>query len=179
MEPKTLANMNGTLVSNGNGKSGPTSDSHSSPKTPSNRRQSSLWMHTPSDQGEDSLDDDDYEWSKFLTLTPVPKTPAPEAVAKYAADIPTTPGADSEYSSPMQEDILMRTCPPKAGKFKDLGDDILGTCPPKKSSTYEDLGVGLLNRNKDEHVRMRLMAAKRKSLQFAPKVGSPLARAWL
>ncbi|KAH8169071.1 hypothetical protein LIA77_11197 [Sarocladium implicatum] len=178
MEPKTLANMNGTLVNSDNDKTVSASDSQSTPKTPSNRRQSSLWMHTPSDQGEDSIDDDDYEWSKFLTLTPVPKTPAPETVARYAADLTSTPGADSEYSSPTEEDILMRTCPPKSGKFKNLGDDLLGTCPPKKSSTYEDIGVGILVRNKDEHVRMRLMAAKRKSLQFAPKIGSPLARTW-
>jgi hypothetical protein len=134
-------------------------------------------MHTPSDQGEDAENDDDYEWSKFLILTPVPKTPAPEAVARYAADIPTSPSEGSMNSSPTQEDLLMRTCPPKSGKFRDVDVDMIGTCLPK-ANTYEDLGVGILGRDKDEHVRMRLMAARRKSLQFAPKVGSPLARTW-
>lgn len=176
MEPKTLANMNGTLVSSTNGKSGSARESQSTPKTPMNRRQSTVWMHTPSDQAEEDADDD-YEWSKFLMLTPVPKTPAPEAVARYAADIPTTPSEASDEFSPAQEDLLMRTCPPKSGKFKDFTSDIMGTCAPK-SSTYEDLGVDIVRRDKDEHVRMRLMAAKRKSLQFAPKIGSPLARTW-
>lgn len=51
------------------------------------------------------------------------------------------------------------------------------TCPPKSTSAYSVLGEGVLKREKDEGVLMRLMAARRKSLQFAPKVGSPLARA--
>ena len=151
MEPKILANMNGTLVDSGSSK-------QSTPKTPVNRRQSTVWMHTPSDNGDED-EDDDCEWSKFLMLTPVPKTPAPEAVAQYAAEIPSTPFTGDYDSSPAQQEMLMRTCPPK-------------------SSTFQDLGVGILGRDKDEHVRMRLMAARRKSLQFAPKVGSPLARAW-
>jgi hypothetical protein len=36
--------------------------------------------------------------------------------------------------------------------------------------------MGWLEEKKDESVMARLMAARRKSLQFAPKVGSPLAR---
>ncbi len=96
-----------------------------------------------------------------MVLTPVPKTPAPEAVARFAAGI--TPeyvdldGADSEAT---REELLQRTCPPKAG------------------SIYQDLGEGILAREKDEGVLQRLMAARRRSLQYAPKVGSPLAKAW-
>lgn len=177
MEPKVLANMNGTIANHGTGEDSSGHDTHSTPKTPINRRQSTVWMHTPSDQAENAKDDDDYDWSRYLMLTPVPKTPAPEAVARYAADIPTTPSDDSSGSSPEFEDLLMRTCPPKSGKFQATDTDMMGTCPPI-SITYEDLGVGILGRGKDEHVRMRLMAARRKSLQFAPKIGSPLARTW-
>ncbi|OAA34082.1 brct domain containing protein [Metarhizium rileyi] len=154
MEPKAIANLNGTIVS-GSGKP----MSSKPPHTPRNRRASTLWMHTPSDQG--SQDDEDLEWSCAL-LTPVPKTPAPEAIAKYAAELPETPYTQdsSSTASPLKEQyILTRTCPPKESKYGKLGE-------------------GILSQEKDERVMMRLMAARRKSLQFAPKIGSPLARTW-
>lgn len=164
MEPKALANNNGTLV-NSSSKGSSSAHEQSTPNTPTNRRQSSLWMHTPSDQGDaEGEDDDDIEWSKFI-LTPVPKTPAPEAIAKYAAELPETPTGQvdvMEDESALEEEdqaLLMRTCPPKANPFRDLG-------------------AGLLKKDKDEQVLMRLMAARRKSLQFAPKVGSPLSKTW-
>jgi hypothetical protein len=164
MEPKALANMNGTLVDS----SGKTEGSHDvqvgGTSTPMNRRQSTLWMHTPPDQvegGNGDAAEDDIEWSQFI-LTPVPKTPAPEAIARYAAAVPETPGNDDSEDmddSPTKQVLLMQTCPPKANAFRDMG-------------------AGILNREKDEQVLMRLMAARRKSLQFAPKIGSPLARTW-
>lgn len=69
-----------------------------------------------------------------------------------------TPGAQTPYF--MQKDKLVQQ-----------------TCPPKRTSdsTSEKDG-GFLPLKKDENVMMRLMAARRKSLQWAPKVGSPLAR---
>ncbi|GJN79341.1 hypothetical protein PLIIFM63780_002854 [Purpureocillium lilacinum] len=154
MEPKALANLNGTIVD------GSSKSSHT-PNTPKNRRDSSLWMHSPSDQ-VDGQNDDDLEWSCVL-LTPVPKTPAPEAVARYAAELPETPQGESddedENPSPTKQALLTRTCPPKA-------------------NPYREMGAGILSRDKDEHVLQRLMAARRKSLQFAPKVGSPLSKTW-
>ncbi len=150
MEPRAIANMNGTIVSTPS----------KVQTTPLNRRQSSLWMHTPSDQGDAGDDEDDIEWSKFI-LTPVPRTPAPDAVAKYAAEI-GTPSFDEDDTlnmSPSKQEMLMRTCPPKA-------------------NTHRRMGEGILSEQKDEQVLMRLMAARRKSLQFAPKIGSPLARTW-
>lgn len=152
MEPKAIANLNGTIVSSSN-------KSSKAPNTPRNRRESTMWMHTPSDQGDQ--DDEDLEWSCAL-LTPIPKTPAPEAVAKYAAELPETPSTGDDAShlaSPTKQSLLTRTCPPKEIKYCELGD-------------------GILSREKDEQVMMRLMAARRKSLQFAPKIGSPLARTW-
>ena len=156
---KASANVNGMLVSSPT-KGGHSCDSHRSPNTPRNRRDSALWMHTPSDQADDDEDDDDIEWSKIL-LTPVPKTPAPGAIARYAAEIPETPTAEIDYETEdcSAQDLLMRTCPPKANQYRELGE-------------------GILARSKDEQVVMRLLAAKRKSLQFAPKVGSPLSKAW-
>lgn len=153
MEPKTITNLNGSIVST-------PSRASKLPTTPKNRRESTLWMHTPSDQGEqDGDNDDDLEWSCAL-LTPVPKTPAPEVIAKYAAELPETPTTDeATYSSPAMQAGLTKTCPPKASKYRELGD-------------------GILAQDKDEQVVMRLMAARRKSLQFAPKIASPLSKAW-
>lgn len=157
MEPKALANMNGTLVSSPT-KGSSSRDGHMMFNTPMSRRDSTLWIRTPSDQGDEQADD--IEWSRFI-LTPAPKTPAPEAIAREAANIPQTPSAEmsDEETSPTKEARLMRTCPPKA-------------------NTYHELGAGILSVEKDEQVLMRLMAARRKSLQFAPKVGSPLAKRW-
>ncbi|KAF9767088.1 hypothetical protein IL306_000420 [Fusarium sp. DS 682] len=158
MEPKALANMNGTLVSS------PTKGgSRTAPSTPINRRESTQWMYTPSDQGDEDEEMEDLEWSEAI-LTPVPKTPAPEAIARYAANLgPDTPSDDGEDDdmgdSPTKDALLMRTCPPKANPFREMG-------------------AGIISETKDDNVLMRLMAARRKSLQFAPKIGSPLARTW-
>ncbi|KAH7493300.1 hypothetical protein FOMA001_g418 [Fusarium oxysporum f. sp. matthiolae] len=158
MEPKALANMNGTLVSS------PTKGgSRTAPSTPINRRESTQWMYTPSDQGDEDEEMEDFEYSEAI-LTPVPKTPAPEAIARYAANlVPDTPSDDGDDDdmgdSPTKDALLMRTCPPKANPFRELG-------------------AGIISETKDDNVLMRLMAARRKSLQFAPKIGSPLARAW-
>ncbi|KAK1598327.1 uncharacterized protein LY79DRAFT_598825 [Colletotrichum navitas] len=147
MEPRALANQNGMLV--------PTPvkagrEARTAPNTPMNRRDSTVWMHTPSDEAEDDEDD----WQGLIS--PVPATPAPEALARYAAE---TPSASTEYDSSPTKALLMQTCPPKPNNYAQMGD-------------------GILNRDKDESVMQRLMAARRKSLQFAPKVGSPLAKAW-
>ncbi|KAM0430556.1 hypothetical protein ACHAPT_005906 [Fusarium lateritium] len=157
MEPTALANMNGTLVSSPS-KGSP----RTAPTTPIRRRESTAWMYTPS-EADDDEEMGDHEWSSAI-LTPVPKTPAPEAIARYAANlVPETPSAgddDEDFDdSPTKTDLLTRTCPPKSNAFRQAG-------------------AGIISESKDDHVLMRLMAARRKSLQFAPKVGSPLARAW-
>lgn len=148
MEPKALANNNGTLVST------PAKQTNTY-----NRRQSGIWVQTPPEQTEGGQQGDDIEWSEFI-LTPAPKTPAPETVSKYASgDFETPPQGDDSTLS--REEMLMRTCPPKSN-----------------SNPYESLGDGVLSPHKDEKVLMRLMAARRKSLQFAPKIASPLSKSW-
>lgn len=172
MEPKALKNMNGEVLID-TPKTAKLASSarecQSVPATPLNtsssrRRDSSLWMRTPPEQLAEHHSPDDWEavWDDGDSfLTPVPKTPAPEQVARYAAAVPldATPTMDAE-SAQQTAEMMTRTC------------------PPKSSSVYHDMGEGLLRREKDEGVLMRLMAARRKSLQFAPKIGSPLARAW-
>ncbi|TFB02728.1 hypothetical protein CCMA1212_005108 [Trichoderma ghanense] len=162
MEPKTVSNKDGSAVSSSSKERRESASSTSSTKTP-NRRQSSIWVHTPSDPGDEEQEEEDIEWSNMI-LTPVPKTPAPETIMKFATETPSNledDEDDEEDGSPTREELLTRTCPPKAQKYLELGGGILSR--PKDS---------------DENVMQRLMAARRKSLQFAPKVGSPLAKMW-
>ncbi|KAK0668258.1 hypothetical protein QBC41DRAFT_347346 [Cercophora samala] len=191
MEPRAMSNMNGTLIpapvkGSTSSSSTPTNSSSArssnqpAPSTPasnrsSSRRASSLWVRTPeeprisvddidSEDDKEHKDDDDDTWG--VVLTPVPKTPAPEAIARYVANI--SPGSDTssmagdddeEDEERKRQEMLTRTCPPKRATFVELGERVL-------------------NKEKDAGVLMRLMAARRKSLQFAPKIGSPLAKSW-
>lgn len=146
MEPKAIANMNGMLVSG----------SASAPNTPLNRRSSCLWVRTPSDKA--GGEEEDGRWEHDF-LTPVPVTPAPEAIARYVEGITDTPSEDE--GSVVSED-------------EDRRKLVLMTCPPKKSEAKEQIFSG----PKDTTFMERLMAARRKSLQFAPKVASPLSKTW-
>ncbi|KAI7779829.1 hypothetical protein LA080_000327 [Diaporthe eres] len=177
MEPKALANHNGTLITDSAARKASGRENQTAPTTPApaNRRDSALWMHSPDfedDVGDDDEEhfekfyDDQEDWFDTAPLTPVPKTPAPEAIHRFAME--ATPGgadmsvseADDEEEELSQEQLIQRTCPPKAQHM------------------YENLGAGILGRNKDENVVRRLMDARRKSLAFAPKVSSPLAKSW-
>lgn len=191
MEPRAIGNLNGMLVPSPVRTSSSSRGCQTAPTTPANnRRASALWIRTPdesradeSEHNSDSSDDDndngDYQNQWSAPLTPVPKTPAPEAIARFVANI----SPDSESPSAIySEDTLTRD----AGEDDDDDDNddgnnrqamLLRTCPPKRT-TFVEPAQGLLNREKDERVLMRLMAARRKSLQFAPKVGSPLAKSW-
>ncbi|KAK4147831.1 uncharacterized protein C8A04DRAFT_8718 [Dichotomopilus funicola] len=207
MEPRAMANQHsGGLVPSPSPGRKSTGGSQTAPTTPTNynkrnRRDSSLWVRSPDksfnmddgsasdDSDADGDDDDDVEnrnnprnnnnqvdYTQWGPLTPVPKTPAPEAIARYVANI--TPGSatpssvgssvddekDNDDRRRREEMMLQRTCP-----------------PPKRTALVESGPVPLalpLNRERDESVMMRLMAARRKSLQFAPKIGSPLSKAW-
>lgn len=166
MEPRALANLNGTLVSSSTpsrksyGNLSPSKEFLSFPDTPvtnkSRRRESVQWVHSPSSSSpnEDNADD------QTLMLSPVPATPAPETISAYGEDGlygDETPGSQTPYFL-HDEQLVQQTAPVR--KFVD----------------GPQMGAGLLAEQKDESVMMRLMAARRKSLQWAPKVGSPLAR---
>ena len=64
--------------------------------------------------------------------------------------------------------------------FLKKGQLVQQTAPVNRYVENEEGGqnswLNNLSEKKDENVMMRLMAARRKSLQWAPKVGSPLAR---
>ncbi|KAG8160085.1 hypothetical protein KVR01_010722 [Diaporthe batatas] len=178
MEPKALANHNGTLITDSAMRKTSARESQGAPTTPApaNRRDSALWMHSPDFEDDEGGEDDGHfqkfyddheDWFDAAPLTPVPKTPAPEAIRRFAtqatpggADMSASEADDEEDEELSQEQLIQRTCPPKAQHM------------------YENLGAGILGRSKDENVVRRLMDARRKSLAFAPKVSSPLAKSW-
>jgi hypothetical protein len=164
MEPKALANLNGTLISS---PAKTSRDSQTAPSTPCNdskgRRETFVWVRTPPElrgcfeNNEEDCDDADSEWGGTF-LSPVPATPAAEEIARYAAEI-TPEDVTTVVNGFGQDDLSMRTCPPKPRELADFR-------PIERPAEGEP------------HLLMKIMAARRKSLQFAPKIGSPLSRAW-
>ncbi|KAI0861057.1 hypothetical protein F4860DRAFT_177605 [Xylaria cubensis] len=160
MEPKAIANMNGTLVTpmkiNSNAR-----DLQMVPNNYMSRRDSTVWMRSPSDHDEDEdapsePSEMDWETTEAPVLTPVPKTPAPEMVARFAMDI--SPGTPTTSSFASTNELLMQTCPPKPAGLINIGESFVS--------------------GNQDPVSMRLMAARRKSMQFAPRVASPLKKQW-
>lgn len=197
MEPRALANMNGTLVTpmknNSNNVPATPRDCQTVPNNHMSRRDSTLWMRTPSDCDEDedlSSKRDHYAesgWDNSM-LTPVPKTPAPEAIAKFAMDItptPVTPTGPFQFNGAHDDDDDEQQQYGAMSPEKDQASSKeqplqMRTCPPKQRAGpgVHMMGAGVLSPEKDQSVMMRLMAARRKSMQFAPKIASPLSKAW-
>jgi hypothetical protein len=191
MEPRSIQNLNGRVsllpksppngTSNLNGTPrsislnfavlSPTKEFLNLPDTPgskykSPRRKSTLWERSPSSDGDvkDEVEPD-------LMLSPVPATPAPETVSAYAEHVldGEVDGAETPYFL-RREELVQRTCPPKRSEVETEGAGV-------------GMGMGLGMHGVDGEVRpggnvlmQRLLLARRKSLQWAPKVGSPLAR---
>ncbi|CAD6448255.1 f482a17b-82a5-4f69-aa70-9a9126ce4094 [Sclerotinia trifoliorum] len=173
MEPRALANFNGTLVPS----TVPAKSAYSTLTYPdttpltlkSKRRESVQWQRSPipNEEGDvDELGEDNW------MLSPVPATPAPETISAYAEEGlwgGETPGAQTPYFF-KKDKLVQMTAPGGNKKFVNFGEG--------ESSESGNPGDGLsfLRKDKEQSVMMRLMAARRKSLQWAPKIGSPLAR---
>jgi hypothetical protein len=163
MEPKALANKNGTLVTPMKVSSGHPQEPQTVPNNYMSRRDSTMWVRTPSDHDEDEDAPGEQDWmSDAGILTPVPKTPAPEMVAQFAMDISpgTTATGSVDLSPPEKHRLLMQTCPPKPTGLINLGDALL---EPEQRTP----------------LMIRLEAARRKSMQYRPPGnGSPLKKQW-
>jgi hypothetical protein len=165
MEPKAIANMNGTLVTPMKSNSGLSREPQTVPNNYMSRRDSTIWMRSPSEQDDEDEDapsepsEMDWESTNALILTPVPQTPAPEMVAQFAMGIsPGTPTTGSFNMSAGNNQLLMQTCPPRPSGIVNIGEPLIN--------------------HKQDPIQVRLDAARRKSAQFAPKVESPLKKQW-
>lgn len=95
---------------------------------------------------------------------------------EFNTEPPATPGAngpsvgelDDNYDSP-----LSPTTPYYLSKGAKL---VQQTCPPKQTQELFFPLTGRIEDQPNEVVRQRLLAARRKSLQWASKVQSPLGR---
>jgi hypothetical protein len=112
MEPRALENHNGTLVRSTS--TTPTRDSFGSADTPltskARRRDSVEWIRSPasSTNGDSSKPDNE----TFL-LSPVPATPAPDAIASYGRDVflgEETPSAKTPYYF-NKDQLVQKTVP--------------------------------------------------------------------
>jgi hypothetical protein len=164
MEPRALAKMNSTTPGRNN--MSPSKERYS-PETPatarSQRRETIQWNSSSSGSPLfDQLDAND----QTLMLSPVPATPAPETISAYGEEGlygQDTPGDQTPYFL-HKEQLVQKTAPVRRYVDSEQEDE---------PSTR---GARFLSEQKDESVMMRLMAARRKSLQWAPKIGSPLAK---
>ncbi|KAL2061198.1 hypothetical protein VTL71DRAFT_7471 [Oculimacula yallundae] len=169
MEPRALAKMNGELVSSmtPNRNASPSKEFLHFPDTPitakSRRRESVQWVRSPASSSSGDLDD------QTFILSPVPATPAPETISAYGEDGlygENTPVGQTPYFL-HNEQLVQKTAP--AGRRYVDTEQVDG-------QSRTSMGAGFLSEKKDETVMSRLMAARRKSMIYAPKVGSPLAR---
>jgi hypothetical protein len=107
---------------------------------------------------------------EFLNFgSPVPRLPA---IAPTAA-APETPRPGIIF-----DDDASAWGSPTTPYFLSKGAALVQkTCPPKQTMQPLFPLSGMIQDQPDEAVRQRLLLARRKSLQWAPKVGSPLGRA--
>ncbi|KAI9729590.1 MAG: hypothetical protein M1834_006786 [Cirrosporium novae-zelandiae] len=162
MEPKALAKLNGTAVVAE--APAPQEDEPPSPmeefiafNTPSSRRQSfqiprlppAEPPRTPRNRGFATEPISEYDEMDELDFNFETPAIAPSAYAS-----PTTP-----YYLSQGAKLVQKTCPPK-----QIGQRLFPLS-------------GNISEQPDENLRKRLLAARRKSLQFAPKTASPLGRA--
>lgn len=186
MEPRSLLSPSGSVRSPSAPNATPRAASHgSSPArntfdltgTPGtgitfDRRKSTTWVRSPASSSADThrtaaVYDDD----ATLILSPVPPTPAPETISAYADAISADDDDDDVEMTPYHADT-------RSGIFELMQK----TAPAKRvaPSAEQSAAAGsadVVEGGAQKGVLMqRLLLARRKSLQWAPKVGSPLAR---
>ena len=107
---------------------------------------------------------------EFLTFsTPTSRRDSFEIQPKMLVT-PIAEGPDNTLA----ESLLSPTTPYYLSKGAQL---VQQTCPPKQTQELLFPVTGRIEDQPDEQVRQRLLMARRKSLQWMPKVSSPLGRA--
>lgn len=138
MEPRMVANVNGSLIA---------AETPDKPSTDLSPTQEFLVFDTPTSRRE-----------SFMIDPQPPATPVTEEMASQH-------GAQSSWDSP--------TTPYYLSKGAQL---VQQTCPPKQTQESFFPLSGKIEDQPDETVRQRLLVARRKSLQWASKIQSPLGK---
>ena len=99
---------------------------------------------------------------------------SPRESIMIPSETPETPKAHDEHSEDCESSFGSPTTPYYLSKGAEL---VQQTCPPKQEGKLLFPLSGRIEDQPDEVVRRRLLLARRKSLQWAPRVGSPLGRA--
>ena len=110
---------------------------------------------------------------EFLTFSSPARR---ESTLFVPCTVPTTPSMASRPKMGVEADITPFS--PSTPYFLHPAQIVQRTCPPKQQTNPGRFFPisGRIDDQPDESVRMRLMMARRKSLQWAPKVGSPLGK---
>ncbi|CAD6499791.1 BgTH12-03898 [Blumeria graminis f. sp. triticale] len=162
MEPRALANLNGTLVPTstplyqrnlGRGNTKYSSEIEETPmNSKSRRRDSTQWIHNNMSTLEEE------------NIPQTDSTPNSEIFSPFS----DTPGGQTPYFL-CKEQLVQKTAPAK--RFES-----------SEQEEYDDVnsfyGLKSAAQVNNQSFMTRLIAAKRKSLQWAPKIGSPLANAF-
>ncbi|KLJ08547.1 hypothetical protein EMPG_16022 [Blastomyces silverae] len=178
MEPRALSNMNGSIIkldsstSSNSGKRNGAADRETfqelmrvSPTPPSSRRETREW---------DSPEPQQQQQQQHFAIQSTPTNPSRSTAASPSseAETPTTP--DFNYAF----DFDGASAPsPITPYYPSQGTQLAQqTCPPKqlRQGLFDDNGRG--DSQMSEGLKIRLEAARRRSLVWKPKVGSPLGR---
>ena len=163
MEPKTLANLDGNLVpaltpAKPTAVMSPTKEFLNLSSATSREGGGSATPGPATTLSENGIREQQFQEDAIVEedLSIFPQTPTPamlEAGGGAGNFSPTTPYYMSEGARLIQQ-----------------------TCPPKQAMQSLFPLSGEIEEQPDESVRQRLLLARRKSLQFAPRVGSPLGK---
>ncbi|KAK2827831.1 hypothetical protein FQN49_007295 [Arthroderma sp. PD_2] len=178
MEPRALSNQNGTLA-----KLDASTSSTSSRRSGADvetlqelRRLSPIPQLHPSRR--DSIDPATFQRYDFEASEDI-ETPrrSPSRLDSYETEEPQTPGGEYGYS--FDFDGTVPPSPTTPYYLSEGAKLIQQTCPPKQSGQGLFPVSGNIIEQKDEKLRIRLEAARRKSLVWKPRVGSPLGKGYI
>ncbi|KAM5451872.1 hypothetical protein MaudCBS49596_003700 [Microsporum audouinii] len=178
MEPRALSNQHGILAK-------PNSSTSSS-----NSRRSGADMETLQElrrlspiprlhpSRRDSIDPTAFEHGGFDDSENIDTPRRPQTPSNFLeAEEPQTPGGEYSYSFDFDG-----TAPPSPTTPYYLSEGaklIQQTCPPKQLRQGLFPISGNIDDEKSEKLRIRLEAARRKSLVWKPRVGSPLGKGYM
>ena len=156
MEPRALANLDGNLV--------PASNETPAKPTDISPTKEFLTFNTPASRRE------------TFVLDPQPVTRAEaEELSKLAVKAPATPIVPRAEDDILEDGSVWGS--PITPYYLSKGTHLVQqTCPPKQQAGGLFPVTGNVEDEPDENVRQRLLAARRKSLQWASKTKSPLGR---